>query len=455
MRHLATLLCATLGLLAACSTVPEYDDTGSRAVGTTGGPRIIGTSGPLSARQSKALLDRLVSEPGEAGLLQRHTAVEQAVAESPLIAGNRTQLLRDGPASFAAIFAAIRNARNNVNLEYYTFEDVTSGGETLGDLLVAKRQAGVVVNVLYDSYGSRGTPTAFLDRLKQAGVSLLVFNPLDPLDTRVPYAPNDRDHRKILIADGRTAVVGGVNLSTKYESHPPDGATAEHWRDTDIQIDGPVVAQLQRLFVDHWNAQHGPPFAEAAYFPTIPPDGTEVIRILGSTPDHAIPRYYVTLLSAIRTAEKSITISAAYFVPTHQEMEDLLGAARRGVVVRILLPDRSDWAWAISVAHSHYADLLEAGVTIYETHGIVLHTKTVTIDGVWSVLGSSNFDKRSILFNDEVDAMVLGSATAQALQQMFEEDIAKANRIDPAAWSRRPLSQKLRDLLARTWDTLL
>ncbi len=448
-------------MLVACATTTEYDTRGDQASGAQSKPRIMGANGPLSAGQSKALLGRLTTAPGDAGLLQRHMAIEQAVAESPLVAGNRTQILRDGPASFAAVFAAIRGAKDHVNLEFYLFEDVESGGEHLGDLLVAKRRAGVVVNLIYDSYGSGSTPPAFFDRLKQAGVSLVAFNPMDPLDSRVPYAPNDRAHRKILIVDGTPAIIGGVNMSTTYQSNPigksgaPEGAPPEHWRDTDLRIDGPVVAQLQTLFFDHWTRQRGPPFNNAAYFPTIAPDGPEVVRIIGSTPDHAIPRYYVTLLSAIRNAEKSIEVSAAYFVPTHQEMEDLLHAARRGVAVRLLLPDKSDSEWAISVAHSHYADLMEAGVMIYETHDMVLHSKWVVIDGVWSVIGSSNFDKRSVLFNDEVDAVVLGSGTAQELQRMFANDTVTARRIDPVAWDKRPMSQKLRDLLSRTWDTLL
>ena len=460
-RRAAIVVAAALALLAACATVPDYDLPDEQTAAIAGKPRIDGASGPLSNRQSKALLAKLAPEPGDAGLLQRHMAIEQAVAEGPLVAGNRTRILQDGAASFAAIFAAISGARDNINLEFFLLEDVASDGESLGDLLIAKRQEGVVVNMIYDSFGSSSTPAAFFDRLKRAGVTVVAFNPMNPLETRVPYAPNDRDHRKILIVDGTTAIIGGVNLSTTYQSSPlgksgaPPGAADEYWRDTDLQLDGPVVAQLQTLFFAHWASQKGPPYPGAVYFPTISPQGHEVVRILASTPDRTVPRYYVTLLSAIRNAEKSIDASAAYFVPTHQEMEALIHAARGGVVVRLLLPDQSDSARAIAVAHAHYDDLLEAGVQIFETHDLVLHSKCVVVDGVWSVLGSSNFDQRSVLFNDEVDAVVLGSATAQALQQAFADDIAGATRIDLAAWRRRPLAQKLRELLSRTWETLL
>ena len=454
-------LCVGLGALTACASVPHVDPNIGQMSGVAAKPEIIGARGPLTAQQSKALLDRISTEPGDAGVLQRHLAIEEAVAESPLIAGNRTRILRDGPASFAAMFSAIQGATSHINLEYFIFEDVESDGVSLGDLLVAKRQAGVAVNVIYDSYGSSSTPTAFFDRLKQADINLVAFNPVNPLDSKVSYSLNDRDHRKILIADGTTAIVGGVNLSTAYQSNPlgksgpPKGGEMDPWRDTDLLIEGPAVAQLQTLFLDHWNKQKGPPLSDPTMFPTIGVKGTAVARVLGSTPDKEVPRYYVTLLSAMRNAEKSIMLSAAYFVPTDQEMEDLIGAARRGVDVRLLLPDKSDSGLSIAVAHSHYSDLLQAGVKIYETHNLVLHSKTVVIDGVWSAIGSSNFDHRSVIFNDEVDVVVLGSETANELEAMFADDQNGATAIDLKAWKNRALSKKMKETVAIAWQNLL
>jgi cardiolipin synthase A/B len=441
--------------------VPEFDPIMGRPSDAASKPQIIGAHGPLTARQSKALLERLSTEPGDAGVLKRHLAIEQAVAESPLTAGNRTRILRDGPDAFHAVFGAIQGAKDHINLEYFILEDVESDGSHLGDLLVAKRQAGIAVNVIYDSYGSSSTPTSFFDRLKQAGVNVVEFNPINPLDAKSSYSLNDRDHRKIMVVDGTIAIIGGVNLSTTYQSNPlgksgpPEGKSAERWRDTDLQIDGPVVAQLETLFLDHWAEQKGPPLTVPKFFPTVSPQGEEVVRIIGSTPENSIPRYYVTLLSAIRNAEKSISVSAAYFVPTHQEMEDLIDAAQRGVNVRLLLPDQSDSARAIDVAHSRYSDLLEVGVKIYEMHGLVLHSKVVVIDDVWSVVGSSNFDQRSVLFNDEVDAVVLGSGTAQALEKMFDDDLADTRQIDIAVWRQRPFLQRMREFMSRTWESLL
>ena len=418
----------------------------------------MGARGPLTAQQSRALLDRIGTEAGDDLMLRRHVAIEEAVAESPLVAGNQTHLLADGDETFPAMFRAIKGAKDHLNLEYYILEDIESDGEKLSDLLIAKRQEGVVVNIIYDSYGSDSTKADFFTKLKAAGINLVSFNPVNPLD---PQSLNNRDHRKILVADGAKAIVGGINLSTTYQSSSVGksagikGKPDARWRDTDLEIEGPVVAQLQTLFLEHWNGQKGTPLDVQNFFPVIPPKGTEVVRIIGSTPDHAIPRYYVTLLSAIRNAEKSIWISAAYFVPTDQEEEDLMAAARRGVDVRLLLPGESDSPRALAVGHSHYSDLLEAGVKIYETQNLVLHSKTAVIDGVWSVVGSSNFDRRSVLFNDEVDAVVLGSATAQELQAMFENDIKNAKQIDLADWRRRSLIARINEVYSTVWQDWL
>ena len=210
------------------------------------------------------------------------------------------------------------------------------------------------------------------------------------------------------------------------------------------------MAQLQALFFEHWEQQKGPPLERASYFPAIAPKGREVVRIVGSTPDKGVPRFYVTLLSAIRNAEKNVWLSAAYFVPTAQEEDDLVAAARRGIDVRLLLPSDSDSKMALAVGRSHYGSLLEAGVRIYEVQNEVLHSKTASIDGVWTAVGSSNFDPRSVVFNDEVDAIVLGSATADAFERMFQRDMAQAKEVKLEEWRRRPLGQRLMELFEVT-----
>ena len=455
---LSLILCLALGAMAGCATVPDIAPPQATGKAT---PQIVGRHGPLTPEQSKAILERLGADSGDDALLKRHTAYEQAISDSPLIAGNRTRLLQDGPQTFKAMFSAIRSATNHINLEYYIFEDVENDGAHLGDLLIAKHQAGVAVNVIYDSYGSGSTATAFLDRLKQAGINLVSFNPVNPLESKVPYSFNDRDHRKILVVDGKLAIIGGVNLSTAYQSNPigksggPPGSTPDQWRDTDLQIEGPAVADLQKLFLDHWTSQKGPALDQSAMFPPLSPRGDAVARVLGSTPDNDIPQYYVTLLTAIRTAEKSVKITAAYFVPTKQEMEALIDAAKRGVDVQLLLPARSDSPLSLAVAHSHYSELLDGGVKIHETDNVILHSKTVVVDGVWSAIGSSNFDHRSVIFNDEVDLVVLGSATAQELEDLFAANQAAAQLIEIRAWKRRPVWGRLKELYALALENML
>lgn len=451
-------LAALATALNACA-VPNVN--GVTAAQAPESQPLVGAHGPLSAARSKEILDALKRQSPNSDILDRHLAIEQAVTGAPLIAGNRTTVLHDGDETFAAMFNAIRGAQNTINLEFYTFEDVESGGEHLGALLVAKRAQGVAVNILYDSYGSMDTPPEFLKSLRAAGCLVLEYNPIDPLKARGPYLPNDRDHRKILIVDGLMAFVGGVNLYTGYQMHPHSelvgsgGNTSVFWHDTDLEIDGPAVAALQQLFVQHWMDQGGPPLDQSTFFPPLQRQGNEVLHVLGSTPSQPVPAYYATILSAITNAEQRIWLTTAYFVPTDDELDDLESAARRGVDVRLMLPSQSDSPSAFDVGRSHYDDLLEAGVKIYEIQNEVLHSKTAVIDGVWSVIGSSNFDHRSVLFNDEVDVIVLGRATTTQLETEFQADEAKSRAIDATTWSQRSLGERIRELFARLWQSML
>ena len=452
------LLAALASALSACA-VPNVN--GVAATSPSGPQTLIGAHGPLSATRSREILDTLKRQSPDSDILDRHLAIEQAVTGVPLIAGNRTAILHDGGETFSAMFDAIRNAQATVNLEFYTFEDVESGGEHLGALLVAKRAQGVAVNILYDSYGSVDTPPEFLKSLRAAGCLVLQYNPIDPLHSRGAYLPNDRDHRKLLIVDGLTAFVGGVNLYTGYQGHPHSelvgsgGDTGVFWHDTDLEIEGPAVAALQQLFVQHWADQGGPPLDQSTFFPPLRREGNEVLHVLGSTPSQPVPAYYATILSAITNAEQRIWLTTAYFVPTEDELDDLKSAARRGVDVRLMLPSQSDSPSAFDVGRSHYDDLLEAGVKLYEIQNEVLHSKTATIDSVWSTIGSSNFDHRSVLFNDEVDVVVLGRATAAQLEAEFQADEAKSRMIDATTWSHRPFEERIRELFARLWQSML
>jgi cardiolipin synthase A/B len=453
-------------IATGCATVPDVDNDIAKATAASStAPTILGADGVLAVSQSRRLLNRVTDEKPDA-LLERHLAVEQAVAGTPLTAGNSTELLRDGEGTFAAIFEAIETAKHHINLEYYTLEDVVHDGRHLSDLLIAKRRAGVAVNIIYDSYGSSKTPGKFFERLKEAGVNLLDFHPVNPLEAVADgYSPNDRDHRKMMIVDGAVGIVGGVNLASYYQSRTPAsngsgerqnaGDKPETWRDLSMRIEGPAVKQLQGLFLGHWKSEGGPALDQTDFFPDLPAKNGEIVRIIGSSPEQDMSRYYVTLISAIRSAERRIWLTTAYFVPTFEEKHELIYAAERGVDVRLMLPAVSDASQAVAVAHSHYADLLEAGVRIFEIDNVVLHSKAVTIDGVWSAAGSSNFDHRSVLFNDEVEAIVLGHKTAEGLEKIFREDQATAKEIKLDEWQKRPLTERMSDFFQRTLQYLL
>ena len=449
--------------LVACATVPVVDEADLVKASAGSQIKVFGTRGPLSAKQSKAVLGRLAADAPDAGALERHLAVEQVVAESPLFVGNQVRILRDGAETFPAMFSAIRAAKNYVYLEYYIFEDVSCNGEMLSDLLVRQSKAGVHIRVIYDGIGSISTESAFFDKLRRAGVEVIEFNPLNPWKHH--YGFNSRDHRKLLVADGTVAILGGVNLSSTYQSAPSalasdkgDAARDEKdiWHDTDIEIIGPVVPELEAIFRDHWHEQEGVPL-EADTDVELPsePAGDEVVRILRSSPSKLKRRYYVTVISAIRNAESSIWITSAYFVPTHQEKAGLMAAARRGIDVRLLLPSHSDSGPALAVQHSHYEDLLRAGVKIYERDDGTLHSKTMVIDQVWSIVGSSNFDHRSVLFNDELDAVVLGKETGAKLAADFTADLQHARAIDMEQWQHRSMVEHMRESFWKLWETLL
>lgn len=462
--------CARFAIVAASSVVfggcVVLKEPGAQEVTVPANPAlaVIGRKGPLTRRQAAAVLGRLKLEAPDADALKVHLAVEQAVAGSPLSTGNSVELLKDGTETFPAMFAAIRAAKRSLYLEYYIFEDVECEGVHLSDLLLERRAAGVEIAVIYDSVGSSDTPAELFEKLRLADVRLLAFNPINPLKKRFRWSINDRDHRKLLVADNRIAIVGGINLATAYESAPSHGGQAEgvataqrsqYWRDTDVAISGPAVDELAKLYRDHWNQQGGRELSTEMEDSGVKSAGTEVIRIIGSSPDAFAPRYYATVLSAINTARRSVWITAAYFVPTSQERKALRAAAKRGVDVRLLLPSQSDSRASLAVQHAAYADMLEAGVKVFERDGAILHTKAIVVDSVWSVIGSSNFDHRSVLFNDEVDAVIIGSATAAEFETQFRDDLESAQAIDRAEWGRRSLGERAKEVFWRVSTTLL
>lgn len=445
-------------ILAGCATLPDFGAQAARY--TAQSARMSGARGALNQRKSEAIVAELKRRSWDLDILDKQIAFEQAIVGSPLIVGNQVVLLEDGMATYTAMFAAINAATDNINIESYIIDD-DAVGQQFSDLLIAKQLQGVQVNLLYDSVGAWGTPPAFFDRLRQAGIAVLEFNPVNPLLAKKAWELNHRDHRKLLVVDGQTAFLGGINISSVYSSgsslrggHSQQGP-GNGWRDTDVQIKGPVVAEFQRLFMETWQNQRGAALAQKNYFPTLQTHGADIVRAIGSTPDAPFSLIYLTLMSAIANAEKQVLITNAYFVPDPQLVAALLDAAARGVDVQLILPGHSDSALVLHAGRSHYATLLAGGVKIHERQGALLHAKTALVDGVWACVGSSNLDWRSALDNDEINAVILSRAYGQQMQAAFARDLAASNAITLESWSNRPLAQRLREWTASLWGRLL
>ena len=443
------LLVSIVTLSGGCAILPNVSET-IHAVPTTGEPRqIVSSKGLLSPKKSKAIMERLKRSVAPTDLLERHTAVVESVTESPLTKGNKVTLLVDGPATYAAMFKAVRNARDHINLETFTMEDIEDKtGQKFADLLLQKQAEGVQVNLIYDSVGSYTTPASFFQRLRDGGMQVVEFNPINPFKALGKWRLAKLDHRKILIVDGKVAFTGGVNISQVYSSSLSarrEGKGAQMpWRDTDVQIEGPAVAEFQKLFLDTWQRQKGPKPSERNYFPNLKEEGKDLVRVLGSSPGEVNRITFIMYVTAITFAENSLHMTNAYFVPDPQTAEAISDAAKRGVDVKIVLPGTTDSSLAQYAGECYYTDLLKSGVKLYKRRNALLHAKTLVIDGVWSTVGSTNMDFWSFSSNDEVNAVILSREFAMEMEKIFARDLAESDQIQWEEWKKRPLRLKIR-----------
>jgi cardiolipin synthase len=383
-------------------------------------------------------------------------ARQAARPANDLVNGNDARLLVDGPRTHRAMLEAIGQARDHVNIDSYIL-DAGEIGQKLAEVLAAKVKQGVKVHVMYDGVGSIKTPKEYFAGLRKAGVAVCEFNPVEAVEK-----VNNRNHRKITVVDGRVAFTGGINLSETYVSgsgvarrrQSQDQDKKNGWRDTHVEVRGPVVAQFQRLFLDGWALQDCGPWAEARYFPKLEPSGNKAMQVVRGDPD-GTSEMYVALLSAIASARSRVWLTFGYFVPDPETMNTLMEAARRGVDVRIMLPGFSDFWAPVYAARSHYKELLASGVRIYEWHEALMHAKTAVIDSEWSSVGSTNLDWRSFVHNYEADVIVHDRAFARELEQRYQLDIEAATPIDAEAWRRRPVKDRLKEWFARQWEYLL
>ena len=444
------LLISILTFGGGCATLPNVTET-IRDVPAGQEPRQIASAkGLLSPKQSKALMERLKQSIEETDILARYTAVIESVSESPLTKGNKVTLLIDGPATYAAMFKAVENARDHINIETYIMEDIEDEtGRKFADLLLQKQVDGVQVNLIYDSLGSFTTPAAFFQRLRDGGIQVVEFNPQNPLKARGKWRLAKSDHRKMLIVDGKIAITGGINISQVYSSslsgRGDQRAGQMPWRDTDVQIEGPAVAEFQKLFLDTWQRQEGVILAQRNYFPALKEEGQALVRVLGSTPGEANRLTFIMYVVAISFAKNSLHMTNAYFAPDSQILQALTDAAKRGVDVKIILPGTTDRSLAQYAGQYYYSDLLKSGVKLYKRRNVLLHSKTLVIDDVWSTVGSTNMEGWSFSTNDEVNAVILSREFATEMEKMFARDLSESEEILWEAWEKRPLFLKVRE----------
>ena len=449
LRHICLALC--FATMCGCASLPDANKVlHAEQPDYDVVPIIKKDNKILPPRQSRAIIRSMENKVEDTDILQRHIQSMQSISDIPLEAGNKVTLLIDGEATYAAMLKAIENAKDSINFETFILDNDEIGA-TFAYALMRKASQGVQVNLLYDSYGSRNTPPGFFQRLRDAGILVLEFNPINPgkVQAGKSWEPTHRDHRKILVVDGAVAVTGGVNISNVYSgTFIGSEGQGGPWRDTHLKIEGPAAAQAQKLFVQSWEREQGPALPGRDYFPNMKPAGRTLVRVIGSLPGENNRLIYLMYISAISHASNSIYITTPYFVIDKQMLKALTEASGRGVDVKILLPHISDSKATYYASRHYYQRLLEAGVQLFERRDRMLHAKTAVFDNVLSTVGSSNLDTLSLLKNDEVNAIILGKDFADALQDVFEKDLNESDEITLEAWEKRPAGDRLKESLA-------
>ena len=359
-----------------------------------------------------------------------------------IVGGNQVTTLKNGDRIFPAMLKAIRSAQATITFESYIYWSGDIGRE-FSQALSERAQRGVKVHVLLDWVGSAKMDESLVNGMLEAGVQIRKFHP--PHWSHLGRL-NNRTHRKILVTDGRTAFTGGVGIAPHWTGNAQD---PDHWRDTHFQVEGPVVAQMQSVFLDNWIKATGEVLHGPSYFPLIAPLGTQAAQMFSSSPTGGSESMQLMYLLAITAAKRSIDLSASYFVPDELMHRTLIDAVRRGVKLRIIVPgEHIDSDTVRSASRAQWGGLLSAGVFIAEYKPTMFHCKVMIVDQLLVSVGSTNFDNRSFRLNDEATLNVMDSAFAAQQTQIFEEDLKLSRQITLAEWNNRPLREKLGEKLA-------
>ena len=406
----------------------------------------------LSEDESDPLLKRALEEyQGDAAVRELVTAVRQH-ASMPLTAGNRVGALIDGPQTYAAIETDLKAARHHIHLETFIF-GADEVGRRFGALLAQKRKEGVEVRVLYDSIGSMETPKDFFEQLRRQGIEVREFRPMNPVKNPRIWDIHNRDHRKIIVIDGKVGFTGGINIDSTYSSAStsrpgPKRGIDDGWRDTHLRIQGPAVKQLQTLFLQSW-AEAGEPVPAKdgdRYLPSAPSAGDTLITIVGNDSESDDRSLYGTYVAAFKHSSRRLWITHAYFAPNPELLDTMVDAAQRGGDVRLIVPAFTDSRIVLNATQATFTPLLKAGVKIYELKDALLHAKSVVIDGSVSIVGSANLDMRSFLHNDEVNAIVIDRDFGQRMEEVFKRDERASRAVTLERWQKRSLWQRFKEI---------
>lgn len=368
--------------------------------------------------------------------------------ESPVYEGNSVRFFESGTEKFKTLFECIQQAKSHIHIQYYIYKDDKIGTELM-NLLAEKAKAGVEVRLLYDDVGSWDVKRSFFKTAIKNGIQVVSFLKvhLRWIASRVNY----RNHRKIVVIDGKIGFIGGMNVADRYI----EGVSFGLWKDCHIMIEGSAVAGLQNSFLVDWYASRGEVLPREKYYPTLTNKGDNIIKIATSGPEGSFKTIHAGILQAINTAEKNIYIQTPYFIPTDALMLALQMAAIRGVDVRLMLPKHSDTKLVHIASMSFIQDTIDAGVSIYLYEVGFLHSKLIVVDDELTITGSSNMDIRSFEHNFEVNAFVYNEGTCLKAKSIFLEDVKSSELLDIEKWKNRGRIQKFKESVVRLLSPLL
>ncbi len=365
-----------------------------------------------------------------------------ALTGAALSEGNRVDVLKNGVHIFPSMLTAIRNARKTINLEFYIYWDGEIG-RMFAEALAERARAGVKVNVILDAVGSGPMSQDLIDFLMRNGIRIEWYH---PLRWYTLSRFNHRTHRKVLVVDGEVGFCGGVGIADVWLG---DADSKDHWRETVVRVEGPVVTQMQFAFMDNWVKSRGELLTGLDYFPQIERRGDCLTQVLKSSPSEGSSAVKLMFIVSIVSARRSIYISTAYFVPDRDTIRALEGAVRRGVDVRVIVPgEYTDVPIVRHAGRLYYGQLLKRGIRIFEYQPTMMHAKTMVVDGLWTTIGSSNFDERSFRLNDEVNVNVYDPGVAAQMEQMFFEDLARSEEVEPRRWMDRSRLDRVKERVA-------